>query len=362
MPGRRSSNAASRTTPRISTILPTFGGGLAVPDDVTPCAARVGGGNGPGSRLVSSAQSTARTLLRARAPRPAPRRPRAPQPGGEAGSLDGRRHTGRIVEVFNPRRDGGQHRMPVGGRVAGRYAKNAGSIGASAASGLGSTDRASARGVGSAPGRSVRSATTAAPRLGGDGPTASPAPRGPRAAPPWRRSRRPGGPSGPAGAASGGTAGDERGGGGQGPAPAAGGRSLGHAADRLVARPAPPDCASRSAQLEVGELAVGGVRAARARPLASRCLCVARRLKWSRARGKRRASDARAGTPYSTGSHRNGGAVRPRRRRRGRRCRPRAAARPARGGRRGRGVVTPRRPRHAACDAAAATSTAKGPG
>src|SRR5690348_15094565 len=98
------------TTPLISTILPTFED-WPFSDNVTPCAARVGEEFGSGSRIVSlGGERGLRLRYTPRTPDPAPSRPRLSHLGGQAGTLDGGRHTGGLVEVSNAGGDSGDQR------------------------------------------------------------------------------------------------------------------------------------------------------------------------------------------------------------------------------------------------------------
>ena len=259
------------TTPLISTILPTFED-WPFSDNVTPCAAGVG----RGIRLrepdrIIQARAPARTSLHAAAATASRLLGRAlAQPGGDAGALQGRRHTGGVVEVSDPRRDGGDHRhaCTVAG-PPGRYANMPFGCGERC------TPRLAVDPEPRQPGVAQRAAQIGA--LGDDDPrrrlrtatlpTATPrARRGPRTPPPRPRSRRPGTPSGRAGAPA-----------ARAPQPRSRTRTGAvrrRAVSSAIAPTAsshaghPARCASSTAQLEVGERAVEGLRAERPRPLA----------------------------------------------------------------------------------------------
>src|SRR5690349_5096735 len=98
------------TTPLISTILPTFED-WPFSDNVTPCAARWEEEFGSGSRIVSfRSQNWVRLRYTLEPPPPAASGPRGAQLGVAPRAVERRRHPGGVVEVSDPRRDGGDHR------------------------------------------------------------------------------------------------------------------------------------------------------------------------------------------------------------------------------------------------------------
>ena len=266
---------ASMTTPLISTILPTFED-WPFSDNVTPCAAGVGRGirlrepdriiqaRAPARTSLHAAGATARRLLG----------PRAAHLVGEARALEGRRHTGGVVEVSDPRRDGGDHRHTrTVARAAAPLREHAVRMRRALHARLAVdpeprqpciAERAAQ--VGALGDHQPRRRLAAARR-----PTATrrapPVPRTPRRR---RRSPRPGTRSGPGRRARRtGTAATSRRRGRRG-AQARG--QLRHRADGLVARRARREMRVEPAQVEVGERAVERLRAESPRPLALPCL------------------------------------------------------------------------------------------